>query len=116
VVARARDGAAGFVTGYRRPDAPDTLMVWQVAVGSSHRRHGLAAQMLDHLAERVGGPGRVRFLETTITPSNAASQRLFASFAERRGAPVEAVALFEVGHFPPDAAHEAEVCYRIGPW
>src|SRR5699024_7038668 len=42
------DGApAGFITGYMRPDAPDTLMIWQVAVDEASRGHGLAGRMLD---------------------------------------------------------------------
>ena len=41
---RARDAAAGletagFITGYRRPEEPNTLLVWQVAVDSAARGH-----------------------------------------------------------------------------
>ncbi len=115
VVARAGARAAGFVTGYLRPDAPETLMVWHVAVGSDHRRQGLAGRMLDHLADRLA-PGGVRFLETTITPGNGPSQRLFGAFAERREAAVDEVELFAADHFPAGEGHEPEVRYRIGPF
>ena len=68
VVARVDGEAGGFVSGYRRPDRPDTLMVWQVAVDEEHRGHGLARRMLDHLVERGRHSGApFSHLETTIT-------------------------------------------------
>ncbi len=113
VVARDRDAKpVGFVTGYLRPTRPDTLVVWQVAVDHSHRGRGLAAAMLDGLAERVRVQG-VRQIETTITPDNEASNRLFTSFGERHGATVTRRVLFDGGHFPD--GHDPEVLYRIGP-
>jgi L-2,4-diaminobutyric acid acetyltransferase len=113
VVARDADGLpVGFVTGYVRPDRPGTLVVWQVAVDDAHRGQGLAGRMLDDLAMR-GVPDGVRRVETTITPGNEASHRLFTSFGERHGARVEREVLFEEGLFPD--GHEPEVLYRIGP-
>ncbi|QKV95645.1 diaminobutyrate acetyltransferase [Streptomyces sp. NA02950] len=112
----ARDGAGGpvaFITGYIRPERPETLVVWQVAVDHAWRGRGLAATLLDGLTLRVAGMG-VRGIETTITPDNTASNRLFTSFAERHGAPVEREVLFDGGLFP-DGGHEPEVLYRIGP-
>ncbi|MDJ0345496.1 diaminobutyrate acetyltransferase [Streptomyces sp. H10-C2] len=113
VVARSADGVpVGFVTGYIRPEAPQTLVVWQVAVDAGQRGRGLAAAMLDHLAVRVAAGG-IRRVETTITPDNAASQRLFASFAERHGAPVDREVLFPGALFPD--GHGSEELFRIGP-
>ncbi|MFC0596958.1 diaminobutyrate acetyltransferase [Streptomyces palmae] len=115
VVARDAQGeAVGFVTGYVRPERPRTLVVWQVAVDHPHRGRGLAAALLDGLAARVVGTVGVTGLETTITPDNAASHRLFTSFAERHGADVEQEVLFHDSLFP-DGAHQSEVLYRIGP-
>lgn len=112
-VVAERDGAVvGFVSGYIRPDAPHTLMVWQVAVDSDQRGHGLAGRMLDHLAQTVPG---MTSLETTITDDNAASRALFAAFARRRGAQHEELDLFVREHFP-DEGHEPEVLHRIGPF
>src|SRR4051812_21947835 len=38
VVARGSDGEpVAFVTGYVRPDRPEALVVWQVAVDHAHR-------------------------------------------------------------------------------
>ncbi|GGO81310.1 diaminobutyrate acetyltransferase [Wenjunlia tyrosinilytica] len=113
VVARGEDGEpVGFVTGYVRPDRPHTLVVWQVAVDDGHRGRGLAGAMLDGLVRRLAASG-IRELETTITPDNAASIRLFTSFGARHGAQVEREVLFDGGLFPD--GHQSEVLYRIGP-
>ena len=104
----------GFVTGYVRPDRPHTLLVWQVAVDGAYRGRGLAASLLDGLVARVRREHGVTGVETTITPGNTASERLFTSFAERHGAPLEREVLFPAALFP-DGPHDSEVLYRIGP-
>lgn len=113
-VAIAGDAVVGFVLGYRRPEAPDCLFIWQVAVNESHRGQGLAGRLLDDLALALTAlPDPVTRMETTITADNSASQRLFAGFAERWGARMEVGELFETEHFPD--AHDAERLHRIGP-
>lgn len=112
VVARVSGEVVGFVSGFLRPTAPDTVLVWQVAVDPSQRGKGLAGAMLDHLADRLADR-EVRWMETTVTPDNEASIAMFASFARRRSATMETTDLFRVGDFPDD--HEAEQLYRIGP-
>lgn len=118
IVARDSPGAAGspvgFITGYARPQAPQTLLVWQVAVDDSHRGRGLAGAMLDALVRRARQRQGTDHVETTITPDNVASQRLFTSFAERHQAPLTREVLFDAGAFP-ERGHEPEVLYRIGP-
>jgi L-2,4-diaminobutyric acid acetyltransferase len=114
-VARAEGGeAVGFVTGYVRPEAPDTLLVWQVAVDAAHRGRGLAAALLDALTARIAAEHPITTVETTITPGNTASERLFTSYAARHGASVSREVLFGSGLFP-DGPHDPEVLYRIGP-
>jgi L-2,4-diaminobutyric acid acetyltransferase len=114
-VARAASGeAVGFVTGYVRPDRPGTLLIWQVAVDEAYRGRGLAATLLDGLVARTVTEQALTTLETTISPDNLPSQRLFTSFAERHGAALERETLFDAGLFP-DGPHEPEVLYRIGP-
>lgn len=113
----ARDDAGdpvGFITGYTRPEAPRTLLVWQVAVDHAQRGRGLAAAMLDALVARTVEERGVETIETTITPDNAASQRLFTSFARRHGAGLTREVLFDAGAFP-EGGHAPEVLYRIGP-
>ncbi|OLT17459.1 diaminobutyrate acetyltransferase [Pseudonocardia sp. CNS-139] len=110
VVAR-RDGAVvGFVTGYRRPDEPSTLMVWQVAVSASVRGRGVAAGLLAALADRVPG---VAHVEATVTPGNSASEALFSRFARERAAGLVRRELF--GSDLLGVGHEPEVLFRIGP-
>ncbi|MFF5936083.1 diaminobutyrate acetyltransferase [Streptomyces sp. NPDC012508] len=117
LVARAADGEpVGFVTGYLRPDRPGTLVVWQIAVDESHRGRGLAGVLLDALTARVA-PDAV---ETTVTPDNTPSDRLFTAYAARHRLPLEREVLFDGGLFPDSADggtdHQPEVLYRIGPF
>ncbi|MFD9163913.1 GNAT family N-acetyltransferase, partial [Streptomyces sp. NPDC059558] len=106
----------GFVTGYLRPDTPATLLIWQVAVDSDARGLGIAGHLLDHLTARVAAERPLDALETTISPGNTASERLFASFAERHGAQLAREVLFAQEHFPGGAGHhDAEVLHRIAP-
>lgn len=112
VVARHHGDVIGFVTGYRRPTSPDTLMVWQVAVDQAHRGKGVAGRLLDGLLDRLVPLG-VRYLETTITATNTASDRMFRALAARRSAGTDRTALFGSADFPD--GHEAEFRYRIGP-
>ncbi|MEJ8656430.1 MULTISPECIES: diaminobutyrate acetyltransferase [Streptomyces] len=115
VVARGTDGEPiAFVTGYIRPQRPQTLVVWQVAVDDAHRGRGLAGTLLDALTHRVAARHGIRSIETTVTPDNTASDRLFTSYADRHGASLHREVLFEGGLFP-DGGHEPEVLYRIGP-
>jgi len=115
VVARDSHGEpVGFITGYVRPARPQSLVVWQVAVDEAARGRGLAAAMLDGLAARVAREVGIDEIETTVTPDNTPSNRLFTSFAERHGADMEKEVLFDAGVFP-ESGHEPEVLYRIGP-
>ena len=109
VIARIGGEPAGFVTGYTRPENPDTLMIWQVAVDENFRGHGLASTMLNELADRTGA---LR-METTITDDNAASNRLFQAFAEKRGAGFDRRPLFTPDLYPD--GHDTEYLYEIAP-
>lgn len=105
-----QDGeVVGFVMGYLRPEASDRLFVWQIAVDASQRGKGVAARLLDALLADLP---QVRHLETTITEDNAASQRLFASLAERHGAEHAIEPLMTAEDFPD--AHDAEHLHVIG--
>ncbi|GAA1941236.1 diaminobutyrate acetyltransferase [Amycolatopsis minnesotensis] len=115
VVAKVDGRAVGFVIAYRKPSAPDTALVWQVAVDASQRGQGLAGKLLDELYTKLTGEG-VRYLETTITPDNEASIKLFSSFAKRWETDLESSELFSASDFPDDGeTHEPEDRYRIGP-
>ncbi len=109
IVARLDDRVVGYVTGYLRPDAPDTLFVWQVAVHVDARGRRAAATMLDDLVARV----RPTFLETTITADNEASVALFSGLAQRRRAGMDRSELFDGAALGAD--HDPEFLHRIGP-
>jgi L-2,4-diaminobutyric acid acetyltransferase len=110
VVARSGGEVVGFISGYRRPQRPSTLMVWQVAVAEVAQGRGVATAMLDALYQRVPC---VDAIEATITPGNGASIGLFTRFAERWGAAVARRVLF--GAELLGAGHEPEILFRIGP-
>jgi L-2,4-diaminobutyric acid acetyltransferase len=114
-VVAERDGAlVGFVSAYVEPDAPGTAFVWQVAVAPGARGLGLARWMLDAALSRPACRN-VRWLETTINPSNDASWKLFASLARGLGAPAERCTMFDAGLFGAEP-HEEETLVRIGPF
>ncbi|WP_019930017.1 diaminobutyrate acetyltransferase [Nocardia sp. BMG111209] len=110
VVAEIDSEVAGFVTGYLRPQARDTLFVWQVAVDERWRGRGLAAAMLDRLVGNVAGQG-ISTLETTVSPDNEASLAMFAALARRHDTDLERERLFTPPDFPD--GHQAEDLYRI---
>lgn len=116
VVARDGDRVIAYVTGYARPDSPDTYFLWQVAVDPDYRGRRLARRMLDFIGDRIAARG-LRHLEATVTPDNTASRALFASFARDRGAQIIWSPLFTREHFPAGegAPHEPEDLVRIGP-
>lgn len=108
-----RDGEMiGFITGYRIPGREEVLFVWQVAVGPEGRGAGVGQRMLAALVRRVAD---VRYVETTVTPDNAASAAMFERFAEKHGAAVKRTPyLSRDRHF--DGEHDDEVLFRIGPF
>lgn len=117
VVARDDRGrVAAYVTGYVRPDSPDTYFLWQVAVDSAYRGQRLARRMLDFIGDAIAEQG-LRYLEATVTPDNTASRALFTSFARARGAEAVWSPLLSEEHFPQegDTPHEPEDLVRIGP-
>lgn len=106
---KTTDQLLGFITGYMRPDATDTLFVWQVAVAQAARGLGLASRMLEQLIENTSATS----LETTVTDDNEASKRLFASMAKRHDAGHQVSALFTPELYPD--GHDTEFLHRIGP-
>lgn len=106
-----RDGRViGFVTGYRKPSQPDVLMIWQVAVDADQRGLGIAARMLTTVFERCRADG-VTSMQTTISPDNLGSQRLFASVADRLDLGFDSESLFAATVFPD--AHQPEDLYIL---
>ncbi len=114
VLVESNGKVVGFVSGYLIPDRPDTLFIWQIAVDESMRGQKLAARMVNHILQRE--PLRsVRYIETTITPANLASQAVFLRLAESLSAELARSVLFARDtHFA--GLHDDEVLFRIGPF
>lgn len=126
----------GAVTGYIRPDQPDTYFLWQIAIAPSEQGAGLGSALLNHVARYALQRHNLQFLETTISPGNMASQHLFRRFAQRHHVECQQHPLFSAHDMQPIAipesptdsvgslgqhsmaeqAHEAEDLYRIGAW
>lgn len=114
VVARAGGCLRGFVSAFIPPRRPDVLFIWQVAVHRGSRGRGLGPRMLRHLLMRRELAG-VRYIETTVTPSNESSRRMFFHVARALHAPVCESPLFDRRLFGP-GGHDDEPLLRIGPF
>jgi len=114
VAAELSQEIVGFISGYVLPKQPDTLFIWQVAVGEKARGQGLASRMLADILSRPACQ-QVKYLETTITPDNRASWALFESLANKLNAKLERSVMFDrQQHFA--GQHETEMLVRIGPF
>lgn len=113
VLAETSAGIAAWISAYLPPGRPDTLFVWQVAVDPAHRGQGLARTLLLHLLQRPACAG-VHWLETTVSPGNAPSCRLFQGLARELGVACHITDLFSAADFGAHH-HEAEQLFRIGP-
>lgn len=113
VVARGDGELRGFVVGFRPPQQPDTVFVWQVGVSPAARGKGLGRTVLDVLIEAQ--PPDVRFMEATVAPDNTASEALFRSIGKLYGAECRITEGFGPELFP-GSGHEGERRFRIGPF
>ncbi len=114
------------VTGYIPPRQPDTYFLWQVAVAPEQQGTGLGSKLLDHIYQHCMLPNHLSHLETTISPGNSASQRLFSRFAKCHQVAITHTPLFSSLDLQPvrqadglqgqTEQHEAEHLYRLGAW
>jgi len=114
VVVEKDDEIVGFVSGFVKPEKPDRLFIWQVAVAESQRGKGLASKMLHHLLERQSCKN-VHFVEATVTPSNIASQKLFKRLARNLDTHIKVSTCFSADDFPEEGQEE-ELTHEIGPF
>ncbi|HOY22442.1 MAG TPA: diaminobutyrate acetyltransferase [Cellvibrio sp.] len=103
----------GFISGYRPPETPDTLFIWQVVVAETFRGSGLGKTMLHWLIDQPACTSAVS-LSTTITPENKASWALFKSFARERNAEsTKSIMFHREKHFA--GQHDDEHLLTIAP-
>ena len=114
IVAEKDGRIEGMVSGYLDPDRPEILFVWQVAVDASLRGRGVARSMLRMLLSRKNLQ-HITMIDTTISPSNRASQNLFKRLASELQCSLEVKPFFRRELFGGEA-HEDEECYRVGPF
>ncbi|MFJ7150869.1 diaminobutyrate acetyltransferase [Streptomyces sp. NPDC100445] len=112
LVATVDDELVGFLTGYRRPDEPDTYFVWQTAVNPRHGIPFLGVKLFQAAAEQQVADG-ARYVEATVSAENKAILMVLKQFAKKHSAQVETRVLFPGSLFPD--SHHDEVLYRIGP-
>jgi L-2,4-diaminobutyric acid acetyltransferase len=112
LVATVDGEVVGFITGYRRPDAPDTYFVWQTAVSPRHGIPFLGVKLFQAAADRQVGTG-ARFVEASVSAENKAIVMVLKQYSKKYSASIQTEVLFPSSMFPDD--HHDEVLYRIGP-
>lgn len=111
IVAEMDGEIVGWVSGYKLPDDPETLFVWQVAVSDTARGTGLGTLMLRGLLSRENCKGVTR-VQTTITRDNGASWALFRKFTELSAGELSSAPYFSKDeHF--DTLHDTEYMVTI---
>ncbi|MCB1049903.1 MAG: diaminobutyrate acetyltransferase [Acidobacteria bacterium] len=115
VVAEQGNNLVGFVSGYLQPGHPHTYFLWQVGVHPEHQGQGLATQMVQQILTRPQ-LAHLQYLETTVSPSNLGSRRLFEKIAKQQKCALEELPGFPESFFPPGSQHEAEPLLRLGPF
>ena len=114
VIAESGEKILGFTSGYRIPQRPNTLFIWQVAVSAAARGQGIAKRMLENLLTHKANAD-LRFIEASITESNQASWALFKSLASSLECELTTSTLFDkTEHFAGD--HDSELLVKIGPF
>lgn len=114
IVVELNGKIVGFVSGFLKPTTPNRLFVWQVAVCESQRGKGYASSMVKQLLKR-DACSEVRYIDTTVTPSNKASQKLFAGLARDLNTDIQVSPCFTANDFP-EKGHEDEMIHQIGPF
>lgn len=115
VIAEVNGQLAGFISAYCPPDKPHTVFVWQVGVAAAGRGRGIATRMLCAILRREAC-AHIRYLDTTISPSNEASMALFRGLARKLGTNVSENELFAADLFGAGGGHEPEILFRVGPF
>lgn len=115
ILAHQGDHLVGMVVGLVLPKKPDTYFLWQVGVLDVARGKGLAGAMTQRILKRTELK-HVRFLETTVTPSNAASRRFFEKMAANMDTQLIISEGYPAENFPLTQQHESEDLIRIGPF
>ena len=109
-----KDQLIGFISALIRPDRPDTLFIWQVAVDKSARGQRLAQRMMQELLKRPIAK-EIKYIHTTISPDNTASWGTFNSLTQALKCESRTLPFLDKDtHF--NGLHESEDLLEIGPF
>ncbi|MBA5684410.1 diaminobutyrate acetyltransferase [Photobacterium damselae subsp. damselae] len=111
VIAENNDDVSGFISAYIKPDQPNILFIWQIAVAPRYRGNGLAIKMIEHLLNRKE-LFDIDMIETTITKENQASWSLFKKLdVSKKNEGKVSTFIDGIKHFK--GKHETEYLYQI---
>jgi L-2,4-diaminobutyric acid acetyltransferase len=113
VVAELKGKLVGCALGYRLPQEPRALFLWQIGVAPDFQGQGIGKRLLRALSDRPE-LADIERVELTIAPSNLASRHLFQSWALEMNTYMKCVGKFERDAFGP-TTHEEEDVLSIGP-
>ena len=114
IVVQHQSAIKGFISAYIHPKKNDTLFIWQVAVHSSMRKMGMAMKMVMVILGRDIAK-KVRYIETTVSPSNEPSSRFFHSLASTLKTGITKKTFITESMFGEEK-HEEEILFKIGPF
>ncbi|PKL68708.1 MAG: diaminobutyrate acetyltransferase [Methanobacteriales archaeon HGW-Methanobacteriales-1] len=112
-IAELNNELVGYVSAYIKPNQKETLFIWQVAVSPSIRGQGIATRMLNDILLR-NNLKSIKFIETTVTPSNTASMSLFKKLTSQMDTNLKKIPFFPQDLFG-ESDHEEELLLQIGP-
>ena len=111
-IAVCEDRVVGFVSGYRLPNMPEVLFIWQVAIDENFRGLGLANKLIANTLKRELNSSITK-IHTTVSPDNKASIKMFTKLAEKLNTKIVKKKFFRKEDFIN--SHEEENLYEIGP-
>ncbi|UQI45737.1 GNAT family N-acetyltransferase [Streptomyces sp. HU2014] len=112
MVATVGEDIVGFMTGYRRPDEPDTFFIWQAAVKPGSGISGLGIDILANAIDLQLAAG-AKYVETSVSEQNKPITMLLRMVANAYDADIHTEPLFLAEELP--GGDHDEILYRIGP-
>lgn len=111
-VATLNNEVVGFISGYIVPQNSETLFIWQVVVDEKMRGQNVANKILKAILS-FENMKEIKYIHTTVSPSNKPSQRVFEKLADSFNTQMKNSTMFAKEDFIH--GHEDEVLYEIGP-
>jgi L-2,4-diaminobutyric acid acetyltransferase len=112
-VALRGNEVVAFITGYRRPTAPDTYFLWQTATRARHGIPNLGVNLIHFASEREIANG-ARAIEASVDAENTPIIMLMKTLCRRLGGTIKTGVLVPSELLSAgEAEHHDEVLYRI---